>query len=158
MSDSIMPEQTPEPAKNSKSGIGTGSVSLILIFAVLCLTIFTLLTLSSAKAEHDTSTKTAESIAAYYAADAKAEIVLASISAELKNKSTVPTMVNDIEISTQTENGINTISYTIPMDDSQIVSVILQHNSASGTIDILKWQIEMSAEWEAFDDFNVWLD
>ncbi len=147
-----------ENKKSSKSGIGTGSVSLILIFAVLCLTIFALLTLSSAKAENDLAAKTAASISAYYAADAQAEHVFSALRSAMTTNDAIPATIDDIAITANEEGSSSHIAYFVPMDDAQQLSVILSYDQASASFDILKWQIELASEWEAVDDFNVWLD
>jgi len=53
-------------------GINTGSISLIMIFTVLCLTVFAILTLVSANAEYKLSVKYSESINEYYINDSSA--------------------------------------------------------------------------------------
>ena len=53
-------------------GVNTGSISLIMIFTVLCLTVFAILTLVSANAEYKLSVKYSESIDEYYINDANA--------------------------------------------------------------------------------------
>jgi hypothetical protein len=50
-------------------GINTGSISLIMIFTVLCLTVFAILTLVSANAEYKLCVKYSESIKEYYEND-----------------------------------------------------------------------------------------
>jgi len=50
-----------------------GGVSLLIIFAVLCLIIFSLLTMSTAMAERRLSTANAEAVKNYYEADLQAE-------------------------------------------------------------------------------------
>ena len=64
--------------KNAPPAIVGGS-SLIMVFAVLCLTVFTLLTLSTVQADRRLSEVTAEAVSAYYAADAEAERLFAEL-------------------------------------------------------------------------------
>jgi hypothetical protein len=56
-----------------------GGCSLLVIFATLCLTIFSLLTVSTAKAELRLSEVSANAVSAYYQADAEAEQIFARI-------------------------------------------------------------------------------
>lgn len=59
--------------KNYRFGMNIGSASLVLIFAVLCLTLFATLTLLSAKNEMNLTNKYSESVTQYYSSDSKAE-------------------------------------------------------------------------------------
>ncbi len=56
-----------------------GGCSLLVIFAVLCLTVFAILTVSTAKAEQRLSKVSADAVSAYYKADAEAEIIFSQI-------------------------------------------------------------------------------
>ena len=67
--------------KNAAPAIVGGS-SLIMVFAVLCLTVFTLLTLSTVQADRRLSEVTAEAVSAYYAADTEAERIFAQLGPE----------------------------------------------------------------------------
>ena len=53
-----------------------GGTSLLLIFSVLCLTVFAVLSLSTAKAGDNLSLSSEASVKAYYEADAEAEEIL----------------------------------------------------------------------------------
>ncbi|MBR5228687.1 MAG: hypothetical protein IKV96_02485 [Firmicutes bacterium] len=54
---------------DGSSGINIGSASIIMVFVVLCMTIFSVLSLMTAVNEFDTAEKYASSVAAYYEAD-----------------------------------------------------------------------------------------
>ena len=56
-----------------------GISSLLVIFSVLCLTVFALLTISTAKTERRLSDVSAEAVSAYYSADTEAEFIFAQI-------------------------------------------------------------------------------
>ncbi len=62
------------------AGIGTGYLSLMMIFVVLCLTILAALSFSAAKSERTYSEKSAAYTKAYYDADTRAKQTLALIS------------------------------------------------------------------------------
>ena len=67
-------------ASSKKHGIGTvnaGGAVIIIIFVVLCLTIFGLLSFATAFADKKLADRNLESIARYYRADAEAELKLA---------------------------------------------------------------------------------
>ena len=142
----------------ASSGLGTGSVSLILVFAVLCLTIFALLTVSSAKSEYDLSHKTADSVTAYYQADAMAENIFAQIKASLNEGQSFSESISGIKINhTSTDSYDSTyISFNIPVDDVNLLAVGLIYYSQSRLFDIKQWQLVPAVEWQPQDDFKVW--
>ena len=56
-----------------------GGASLLVVFAVLCLTVFALLSLSTVRANGRLSETSARAVADYYAADVKAQEILARL-------------------------------------------------------------------------------
>ncbi len=56
-----------------------GSISLLVVFAVLCLTVFALLSLTTVRANERMSNASAKTVSDYYAADCEAEKILAEI-------------------------------------------------------------------------------
>lgn len=69
--------------KQSGGRANIGTSSLILIFIILCLTIFGLLSLSSAGSDWNLAQKNAQSIKGYYEADSQAVEFTAMVEAEL---------------------------------------------------------------------------
>ena len=65
--------------KERISAPAVGGSSLLVIFAVLCLTVFALLSLSTVQAEKRMADAAAEAVADYYAADLKAQEVFARL-------------------------------------------------------------------------------
>ena len=56
-----------------------GGASLIMVFTVLCLTVFTLLTLGTVQADRRLSEISAQAVIDYYAADSQAEEIFAQL-------------------------------------------------------------------------------
>ena len=56
-----------------------GGVSLLVVFAVLCLTIFDLLGLATVQADRRLADASAKAVADYYAADSEAQEILARL-------------------------------------------------------------------------------
>lgn len=102
----------------------TGGASLLVIFAVLCLTVFTLLTLSTAKADKRLSEVYVASVEQYYAADLQAE----EIFARLRNGE-IPEGV--------TVDG-DTYSYSCEISPTQSIQVCLRYSQGEWTV--LRWQ------------------
>ncbi len=118
-----------------------GAVSLITVFAVLCLVVFALLSLSTAQADTRLSDKAAAATYGYYTADTEAEAILARLRA-----GEVPTSV------TVTERG--TYRYGCPISDTQLLAVEVAVGKNHYTI--LRWQALSTAEWVADDSLLVW--
>ncbi len=68
-----------EKNKNRPAGIGTGYLSLMMIFVVLCLTMLAALSFSAAESERKYSEKSAAYTKAYYEADTQAKKTLALV-------------------------------------------------------------------------------
>ena len=67
--------------KNEKGEfrVSTGLPSMLMIFVILCLTVFAVLSYVTANADYRLTGKTLDSVSAYYEADAKAQRVVADI-------------------------------------------------------------------------------
>ena len=65
---------------NRRSVISTGTASLVLIFSLLCMLAFAVLSLVSARTNLRTSQKSADRTTAYYEAENKANDILLKIS------------------------------------------------------------------------------
>ena len=117
-----------------------GGTSLLVMFAVLCLTVFALLGLSSVQADGRLSDAAAEAVSAYYQADCRAEEVLAAL-----RSGTVPEGV---------ERDGSSYYYKCPISDTQTLEVAVQ---VEGTeYRVLKWQAVPTGQWEADQALDVW--
>lgn len=117
-----------------------GGVSLLIIFAVMCLTVFALLSLSTAGAHRRLSDSAAQSIHDYYAAECEAQTVLARLRA-----GEIPTgVVFDGDI----------CYYTCRISDSRTLEVEVRLDGSK--FDILRWQEIVDGNWESDDNLNLW--
>ena len=117
-----------------------GGTSLLVMFAVLCLTVFALLGLSAVQAGTRLSQATAQAVSAYYQADCQAEEIFARL-----RSGEVPANVTET-------NGI--YSYTCPISDTQQLQVALLEKTGEWTV--LRWQAESIAAWETDDELTLW--
>ena len=117
-----------------------GGSSLLVIFAVLCLTVFALLSLGTVQADTRLSDASAEAVQAYYAADSAAEAILA----RLRNGEPV----EGVEV-----DG-SWYSYSCPINDNQSLFVTVQITETEYTI--LQWQMLPTIQWESDDELVVW--
>lgn len=102
-----------------------GGSSLLVIFAVLCLTVFALLSLSTAQAEKRMSDASAQALTAYYAADLEAE----QIFARLRAGENVPGV----------QENAGLYSYSCPISEQQILEVELENKE--NTWHVCRWQV-----------------
>lgn len=107
-----------------------GGSSLLVIFAVLCLTIFTLLVLSTIQANRRLSDASVKAVSDYYAADLQAEIILSQL-----RQGQLPEGV-------QIEQ--HTYSYSCPISDTQTLMVEVRSDKDTWTI--LRWQAVSSVQ------------
>ena len=103
-----------------------GASSLLIIFAVLCLTMFTLLALSTAKANARLSDASIQAVSDYYEADRQAEIIFAKLR---ENPQDMPTNVYCVD---------DVYSYNVPISDTQRLIVELEKNEDVWIV--LRWQ------------------
>ncbi len=117
-----------------------GGSSLLTIFGVLCLVIFTLLTISTARAQQSLSLASAKAVADYYQADSMAEEILAGL-----RQGEVPPGVR--------QEG-NLFSYECPLSDSSCLTVRVQAQQEGWTI--LQWQVVSTLTGAENESLTVW--
>ena len=117
-----------------------GGSSLLVIFAVLCLTVFALLGFSTVQADMRLSDASAEAVSDYYAAEAEAERILA----ELRS--------GEAPEGVSAENDVYT--YTCRISDTQVLAVAVRINEEEWQI--LRWQAVSTAHTEEDSSLNVW--
>ena len=111
--------------------LNIGSSSLLVVFLVLCLVIFAVLTLTGAQSDYRFSRRLADRRTAYYAACNQAEEQIASLDAagELKN---------------MTESR----SFQVQISDRQALFVELSPDDTDGYV-ISAWQTISTGDWNS---------
>lgn len=124
----------------------TGISSLLVIFAVLCLVVFAVLSISTVKADERLADRSADSVVKYYEAEGNAEIILA-----LLRQGELPEGVTKNGI---TEDGYDIYGYECRISDTQKIEV---ETAVKGSeYRIIKWQSVYDAEWKADESIKVW--
>lgn len=149
--------------KKTQMGLGVGASSILLIFVLLCLTTFATLSLVSAQADARLSGKTAESVSAYYEADARAEELLAEIDGALQS---VPVgegylqacvgllaALDGVDVS-QDEDGLS-VSYQVAAGENQQLQVTLEV-PASGGYRLTGWKMVNTTQWQEEETMSLW--
>lgn len=118
-----------------------GASSLIVIFAVVCLTVFAILSLNTALAGERLSQKNADSTVEYYKADAVAHEILAKIRAG--------------ETPDAVQRAGNVYSYSCKVSEGKELFVNVTVNSADD-YNVNIWQVRWTDDWTIDDSINVW--
>ena len=118
-----------------------GGNSLLVIFAVLCLTVFALLGLSTAQANKRLADASIQAVADYYAADCEAEKILA----KLRNGQPPEGVASDQSV----------YRYTCPVADSQMLFVEARV-AGPNDWEIDRWQTVPRAQQNLDEFLEVW--
>ena len=118
-----------------------GGTALLMAFAVLCLTVFALLSLTTVRADVRLADASVQAVSDYYAADQAAQTILARL-----RGGEMPEGV--------TSAGGNLYTYSCPVSDRQQLEVEVEVEGAAYRI--LRWQTVPTGEWESDESLDVW--
>ena len=136
-------------------GLNVGSASVLMIFAVLCLTVFSALSLVTAVSEKNTADHFAASAAQYYEADAAAIEIKEGLADALKAGSS-PAAAAQAAGAVYSDTGRGTLfSYGVPLADgiSQLSVVLLYRD---GGLQNITWEKTSTDEWSPDTGIQVW--
>lgn len=123
-----------------------GGSSLLVVFAVLCLTVFALLSLSTVRADVRLADASAQAVADYYAADCRAQEILA----RLRNGE----RPEGVAFS---GSGLLYADYAVPISETQELQVqVLLRGMADAEYTILRWQAVPVGDWEIDEGLDLW--
>ncbi|MCI9242001.1 MAG: hypothetical protein HFF43_01310 [Lawsonibacter sp.] len=129
-----------------------GGSSLLVVFAVLALTVFALLSLSTVRADVRLGDATEKMVSSYYAADVKAQEILA----KLRTGAPLPEDVEfEATISDYPDHSETIFSYSIPISDTQElqVEVLVEPD---GSYQVRRWQAAAVGDWTFDDSLDLW--
>ncbi|MCL2548468.1 MAG: hypothetical protein FWE76_04800 [Symbiobacteriaceae bacterium] len=137
----------------SKGGIGVGTASIVLVFAVLCLTIFSLISLSAATGDMALVDAEVNLVCAYYNADTLAEMVLDSL---LQVTPFFAESYHEIAIQVFWYNGGSyaIVEYVCPISERKELSVNVK--IGEGYYDILCWKMQDAVVWVFDPSIPIW--
>ena len=133
-----------------RGGSVSGAVSLVMIFCVLCLVVFSTLTYVTADRERQLAALSADRVADYYAADAEATRIVAAL---IRGEEPV----TDVEVTQEMnwEDDSVLYSFCVSAGGEQELSVRVRLN-LNGTYDILSWSTAYAGDWETNDTIEIW--
>lgn len=132
-------------ARERFSPPAVGGISLLVVFAVLCLTVFALLALTTVQADVRLADASAQAVEDYYAADCRAQELLARV----RNGETP----ENVEL--ERVDGVTSVRYACPISDGQELQVEARINW-DGSYSILRWQAVATREWESDESLDLW--
>lgn len=140
-----------ERKKESFAPPALGGSSLLVVFAVLALTVFALLSLSTVRADVRLGDAAAKAVSDYYTADAQAQEILA----RLRNGET------PVEVTAHGEDSwhdprFTRYTYAVPISDTQELQVEVLVDRTDGSWSVLRWQSVPVGEWEPDTSLTVW--
>ncbi len=140
----------PDKRQERFSPPAIGGTSLLVVFAVLCLTIFALLSLTTVQADVRMADASAKAVEDYYAADCKAQEILARLRGG--------------EIPDGVETAGDTARYAVPISDTQELQVEVRldwllldmepDDSCGYTVE--RWQTAPTGEWVGDETLDLW--
>jgi len=133
-----------------KGGIGVGSASIVLVFVVLCLTVFALISLAAASNDKVMADKAADIVKGYYEADALAERVLAEILLGSADDT-----VLGVEVSAEYDTYVKYVTFACPISDKK--ELFVKAAIYRETCDVLEWSMRDVGSWVMIDEMPpVW--
>lgn len=147
--------------KKQSSFSSIGITSLVLIFVMLCLLTFSVLSLVTARADLRLSQKNAERTSAYYDAENRANDILLSVIScieEYKNSPDASVFYQKLRERLDGQNGIlftgaDSLEYEVLLDKEQLLSVSLEISYETyddgSHYRILAWNTVSTHEWES---------
>lgn len=145
--------ETKRPAR----GVGVGIASLVVIFAVLALTIFAVLSVSTASQEKKLSEQYAASVSAYWAADEACTEKANALGALWKSGATAEMLqiqARQLGADVAADGADLLISYSEPISDIASLQVTLRVGAA---FEITEWRsVTETGDWSPDNSLPVW--
>jgi hypothetical protein len=134
--------------------MGVGSASIMLVFAVLCLTVFSLISLSVAGNDKALVNEESQLVTSYYEADELAARVLAEIIEADSMPDTMTIHGVSVETGWDSDRGSSISHFSCPISESKALNVeVIIHEDS---YDILSWKMKDVGDWAIDESMPVW--
>jgi len=138
---------------------GIGSASIMLVFVVLCLTIFAIISLVPALTDRDLVNAEVRLVQDFFEADALAEQVLDRILQEHPNN--MPENILGIDILSVWDMDLfrEVVFFAVPINETQILHVEIGLGHEDGGFpshQIFAWRMYNLHDWEANEYLELW--
>ena len=147
--------------ENKRSAASVGITSFVLIFVMLCLLTFSVLSLATARADLRLSQRSADRTSAYYDAENRANDILLDIISCLEQYSGAGNETSfyaQVQEELEGREGITftdeqTLQYAVPLEEEQLLRVSLELSYEAfwngSRFRILEWRTESTHQWES---------
>lgn len=141
--------------KSTHPAIHMGTSLMLVIFIILCMVIFAVLSLTSAAKDMNYSEKNALRTTAYYMACNQAEHALAEIDAILSASRDTATAITQLEaldyvIISENVSFAENVMFHVAIDEDEVLQVVLELQPDGNThYQILSWKSISTASWTA---------
>lgn len=137
-----------DPKKRERAALPPlGGSSLLAVFAILVLTVFALLSLSTVQADLRLGEAARAAVTDYYAADLKAQEILA----RLRNGE----RPEGVDIRPEGPQDLR-CAYTVPVSGTQELQVEVLAEPPARRFHVLRWEVVQADDWEPDDSLHVW--
>lgn len=149
-------------SENRRSPNIVGAMTVVTVLLVLCMTVFAVLTLVSAKADLRISRKNADTVQAYYDADTRAATLTADFAARLADGDdaaasgeALAAEAPDCAVEVAVEDGVPVLTASVPVDARRTLDIRVRFGE---TPEYERWQLSGAEDSGATieDDLPVW--
>ena len=136
-------------AEHKTPKISIGIISLTVILCVLCLTVFSVLTLSTALSERNFSKKRAQATHEYYTAEREATILVNDMIDAWERGEDLSVFARNNQINIDN----NTVHFQKQIESGQALDVIVHFTENP---EIESWRVISTADWTPDNSLAVW--
>ena len=148
-------------------GIGVGSASVLIIFVLLCLTVFATLSLVSAQADLRLAERAAETTAAWYEADGRAAEFLCALDQAFETSS--PAELPDARVAEILEgaavlddslgyDGARLLRYQVAVDENRAIEAAVSYTVSESGLSrrIESWRTVQTGGFAVEEPMTLW--
>ena len=145
------------PRESKRPGFNIGSASVIMVFAVLCLAIFSVLSLITTNSDLKLSRRAAKSIEDYFEAELLAEDRVIEINERLKGSGTPKELLVSLDgIKVEESENAAVIRFIQPVDTRRDLHVALRFDYY-GKLLVTEWRLlPNDSDWNPDAGIGVW--
>ena len=141
--------------RSSVKGLNIGITSIAVIFVVICMTIFAVLSLSTASQERELANKYAASVSDYWAADTQCTDIANEFGALWESGADLDgilALAQEHGADVWDDGSAYVVTYYTPINDNSSIIVTL---SMGSEFTVTGWQQVYTGNWEVNDNKNV---
>lgn len=143
--------------KQNKYSSGIGGSLILIIFIVLTITVFSVLTLVSAENELGTITRSTKVSEDYYTAEREAALKCSELNnmvTGITDQQEMIAILSLAEVSVKSEVGDFSVSFTVEIDDNRLLETVLKPEN--DTLVIVSQKIMVPDEIIIDESIDVW--